>query len=135
MQPISVLLVDDNTTFLNILKSYLQERQWEKTLRVIGTANCGEDALKKASGLKPDVVLLDLVMPGMSGFQVIPRLKQALPQVQIIVLTLLDSPDYRQTSLAAGADFFVAKENLDIDLKPAFAKIVQQGGPLSAQLA
>jgi DNA-binding NarL/FixJ family response regulator len=54
-------------------------------------------------------------------------MKTLLPQTKIIVLTLLDSPDYSQAALAAGADFFVAKENLDADLRPIFAKLRQNG--------
>ena len=124
MARISVLLVDDNITFLSILKNYVQEH-WRDELDVVGVATDGKDALEQASTLKPQVVLLDLVMTGVNGFQVIPLLKQALPQTRIIVLTLLDTPDYRQTSLAAGADDFVAKEHLDTDLPPAFARIMQ----------
>jgi two-component system NarL family response regulator len=103
----------------------LKERQWENLVSVVGTATNGEDALEKASVLKPQVVLLDLVMPGLSGLQVIPRLKTLLPQTKIIVLTLLDSPDYSKASLEGGADYFVAKENLDVDLRPVFTQILQ----------
>jgi DNA-binding NarL/FixJ family response regulator len=125
MVSLSALLVDDNTTFLGILRNYLKERQWENLVSVVGTATNGEDALEKASVLKPQVVLLDLVMPGLSGLQVIPRLKTLLPQTKIIVLTLLDSPDYSKASLEGGADYFVAKENLDVDLRPVFTQILQ----------
>jgi len=124
MAPVSVLLVDDNTTFLRILKNFLQEH-WNGDLNIVGTATNGEEALEKITLLKPQLLLLDLVMPGMSGLQVLPRLKQASPQTQIVVLTLLNSPDYRRASLAAGADDFVAKENLDADLRPVLAKIIQ----------
>ena len=122
MAPISVLLVDDNPTFLRILKRFLGE---EEGLLVVGTAESGEEALKKTRELQPQVILLDLAMPGMGGLNTIPRLRGVLPGVGIIVLTVLDANGYREAALAAGADDFVAKADLSTDLVPAIHRLSQ----------
>ena len=122
MAPISVLLVDDNPTFLRILKRFLGE---EEGLLVVGTAESGEEALKKARELQPQVILLDLAMPGMGGLNTIPRLRGVLPGVGIVVLTVLDANGYREAALAAGADDFVAKADLSTDLVPAIHRLSQ----------
>jgi DNA-binding NarL/FixJ family response regulator len=122
MAPISVLLVDDNATFLRILSDFLQE---EKGILVAGTAGSGETALTTAQELQPQVILLDLAMPGLGGLNTMPRLRGVLPGVGIIVLTVLDANGYREAALAAGADDFVAKADLSTDLVPAIHRLRQ----------
>jgi DNA-binding NarL/FixJ family response regulator len=122
---IRVLLVDDHEPFLRIATEFLQRHH---ELVVVGTAREGKEALAQAQALSPQVILLDLNMPGLNGLETIPRLRVMLPQAGIIALTLLDPRTYRQAALAAGADDFVAKANLTTDLLPAIrrvAKIVQ----------
>jgi DNA-binding NarL/FixJ family response regulator len=124
MPPISVLLVDDNPTFLRILGDFLGE---EEDILVVGTAQSGEEALVKAKELQPQVVLLDLAMPGLNGFNAIPRLRSMMPDVGIIALTVLDANGYREAALTAGADDFVAKANLNTHLVPAIRRVVESG--------
>jgi len=94
-----------------------------------GPARGGEEALTQAQNLKPEVVLIDLHMPGLSGLETIPRLRAMLPEVSIIALTLLDAKVYRQAALAAGADDFVPKANLSTELLPAIRRVAQTGQP------
>lgn len=122
MAPISVLPVDDNVTFLHILIDFLRE---EEEIIVVGTARSGEEALEKAKELQPQVILLDLIMPGLGGLSAIPRLRSMMPDVGIIILTVLDAKAYREAALAAGADDFVAKANLYTDLIPAIQRLTQ----------
>ncbi len=122
MPPISVLLVDDHPAFLRILSDFLHE---EEEILVVGTAETGEEALVKAKEKQPQVILLDLAMPGMTGLDVIPFLRRMMPEVGIIALTLLNANGYRDAALAGGADEFVAKANLHIDLLPAIRRVVQ----------
>jgi DNA-binding NarL/FixJ family response regulator len=123
MAPISVLLVDDNATFLRILSNFLQE---EEGILVAGTAGSGEEALVRAQELQPQVILLDLAMPGLGGLNTIPRLRGVLPGAGIIALTVLDANGYREAALAAGADDFVAKADLSTDLVPAIHRLTQR---------
>jgi DNA-binding NarL/FixJ family response regulator len=124
MPPISVLLVDDNPTFLRILGDFLGE---EEDILVVGVAQSGEEALVKAKELRPQVILLDLAMPGLNGFNTTPRLRSMMPAVGIIALTVLDANGYREAALAAGADDFVAKANLNTHLVPAIRRVVKSG--------
>ena len=122
MNPISVLIADDNPTFLRIVTRFLEE-QSRKTVSVVATAHGGEEALIQAEALRPQVVLIDLNMPGLSGLEAIPRLRRALPDAGIIAVTLLDTDGYRQAALAAGADDFVSKMTLNTELLPAIRRV------------
>ena len=130
MKPISVLLVDDNPAFLRIATRFLQKH--DDTV-VIGTADGGEEALALAQDLQPDIVLIDLAMPGLSGLEAIPRLRAVLPAAGIIALTVLNTNSYLQASLEAGANDFVAKAILNTDLLPAIRRVAQ--GDLPQQRA
>ncbi len=124
MNPISILLVDDNPSFLRIATRFLQEHD---DVVVVGTAGGGEEALTLVQDQQPDIVLIDLAMPGLSGLATIPLLRIVLPEVGIIALTVLDTNGYRQAALAAGANDFVPKANLDTDLLPAIRRVAQAG--------
>jgi DNA-binding NarL/FixJ family response regulator len=116
--------VDDNPTFLRILGDFLGEDQ---DILVVGMARSGEEALVKAKELRPQVILLDLAMPGLNGFNTTPRLRSMMPDVGIIALTVLDANGYREAALTAGADDFVAKANLNTRLVPAIRRVVESG--------
>ncbi len=118
----SVLLVDDNPTFLRIAVRFLSG---QPGLTVVGTAGGGMEALEKAAQLHPDVVLLDMVMPDLPGLAVIPRLRENSSTMIIIALTLLDNEAYRQAALAAGANGFVAKSQMNVELIPTIMEHFQ----------
>ena len=121
---VRVLLVDDHEAFLHVATEFLQRHD---ELTVVGAARGGEEALTQAQDLRPQVILVDLNMPGLSGLETIPRLRAMLPEVGIIALTLLDPKAYRQAALAAGADDFVLKANLSTHLLPSIRRVVQTG--------
>jgi DNA-binding NarL/FixJ family response regulator len=113
----SVLLVDDNQIFLETLARFLAQRS-EGDVAVVGAAQGGRDALAYARRLRPELVLLDLAMPDLSGLAVLPKLRETLPAAILIALTLQDSDEIREAALAAGADAFVSKASLERDLLP-----------------
>jgi DNA-binding NarL/FixJ family response regulator len=119
---IRVMLVDDHEIFLQAAVEYLERHQ---ELIVVGTALSGEDALAQAQGLQPDVILVDLDMPGLSGLQTISGLRTILPGAGLVVLTLLDVSTYRRAALAAGAHSFVSKSTLGEDLMPAIRRTAE----------
>ncbi len=123
---ISVLLVDDNPGFLRIEKMFLEEN-YAHAMVVSGIATGAEEALHQARQLKPELVCLDISMPGISGLELIPQLKQLLPQVRIIMLTLWAKRAYREAALAAGADDLVAKGAMASDLFPAIQRVMFTG--------
>jgi len=96
----------------------------------MGTASGSEETLAQAQALQPQVVLLDLLdlrTPGLTGLDTISRLRSMLPEVTIIVLTLLDTETYRRAVLAAGADDIVSKARVSADLLPAIRRLVGAG--------
>lgn len=118
MDPVSLLLVDDSPTFLAILRRFLEE-QYLNEVVILGTASGSEEALAQAQRLRPEIVLIDLAMPGVSGLDAIPRLRTALPETGIIALTLLEANGYRPAALGTGANAFVSKSSVSTELLPA----------------
>ncbi len=124
MPPISIMLVDDHHTFLDMTAAFLQAQEG---LRVVGKASNGIQALDQAQVLRPDIILVDMAMPHMPGLEVIKRLRQIRPEVKIIALTVMNSPDFRRAALEAGADAFVPKSRLRADLLPAIRQLAGNG--------
>jgi DNA-binding NarL/FixJ family response regulator len=120
--PRSVLLVNDNRTFLQMLARFLAESS-AGDVAVVGAALGGRDALAYAQRLRPELVLLDLAMPDLSGLAVLPKLRETLPTAILIALTLQDSDESRDAALAAGADAFVSKASLERDLLPTIREL------------
>jgi len=116
---IRVLLVDDNKAFLRAATDFLQRHH---ELIVVGAICGGEEALAQAHDLRPQVILIGL---DMTGLETIPCLRNMLPGVGIIALTLLEGNAYRQAALAAGADDLVRKAELITDLLPAIRRVTQ----------
>lgn len=100
--------------------------QFER-LEVVGTAAGGKEGLKLALNVRPDIALVDLNMPDLHGLDVIPKMREALPETRIIALTMLDEDGYREASLAAGASEFVSKETMNVDLPLAIYRLAGQG--------
>ena len=94
---------------------------------IVGTATESKEALSQAKVLRPQVILVELCMPGLDGVDFIPRLRMIVPETRIIALTLLDVSGYRQSALAAGADDFLSKTQLDTELLPAIRRLVPPG--------
>lgn len=123
-EPISVLLVDDNASFLDNAARFLQEHA-SGELVVAGLASEGKEALEKAGLLQPDIVLLDLNLPDLSGLDMIPRLRDLLPEVLIIVVTMLDPDVYQGPALEEGADGFLTKQEASNELLSTIARVTQ----------
>ena len=130
-KPVSLLIIDDNENFLKTISAYLVDHHAMEN-HVLGTARSGREGIKMAQQLHPQVVLLDLKMPEMHGFDVIPLLRRALPEIRIITTTLLppeifeqSGEIYRQANASAGADAFIPKQNLTTDLIPTIQKMMQ----------
>lgn len=106
MKPIRVLIVDDHTLFRSGIKLLLTRQDG---FEVVGEAGDGLDGVKRAKQLKPDVVLLDLHMPGTSGLEAIPLFKDEVPETEIIMLTVSEDADCLIEALRAGARGYLLK--------------------------
>ncbi|MDO9281347.1 MAG: response regulator transcription factor [Methylotenera sp.] len=132
MKPIRVLIVDDHTLFRSGIKLLL-ERQ--TGFEVVGEAGDGLEGVKRAKQLKPDVVLLDLHMPGTSGLEAIPLLREEVPQAQVIMLTVSEDADDLLEALRAGARGYLLK-NIEMDfLLDSIRRAAAGESVMSAQMA
>lgn len=104
---ITLLLVEDQTLMRHGLKTILET---EEGFRVAGEAANGEDGLREALRLRPDVVLTDIQMPKMTGLELTRALCAAWPQARVIVLTTFDRDDYVFQSIRAGAMGYLLKD-------------------------
>ena len=119
-----VLLVDDHAVVRAGLRRVLEA---EPDIEVVGEAGTARDAVLEARATKPDVILLDVVMPGESGVDVLPRLLKEAPGTKVLVLSMQDDPRYVREAFAAGASGYVLKEAADSEVVGA-AREVAAGG-------
>ena len=115
METIRTLLVDDNPEFLEAAKRFLSS---ETQLKIIGTADSGQEAIDKTEILDPDLILMDLAMPDMSGLEATQFIKQRSNPPHIVILTLHNTLEYREASQDVGADGFITKSDFGNQLIP-----------------
>ena len=105
--PISILIVDDHEVVRNGIRSYLETLP---DFHVIGEAASGEEAIKMVSEQIPDVVLMDLIMPGMDGIEATREVKKVSPRTQVVVLTSYHEDEHIFPALKAGAISYILKD-------------------------
>lgn len=120
MRPIRLLIVDDHTLFRRGLVSLLQG---ERDLEVVGEAASGEEALRLARELQPDVILMDIRMPGMNGVEASERLGQEAPGARILVLTVSEEDEDVFAAIRAGARGYLLKNAEADDLITAIRRV------------
>jgi two-component system, NarL family, response regulator LiaR len=119
MEPITILIVDDHAIVRHGIRTFFE---MEPDLLVLQEADSGEAAVRLAVELIPDVVLMDLMLPGMSGVEAIRQIKEASPQTQIVALTSFQEDAFIFPALRAGALSYVLK-----DVHPeALVEVVRQ---------
>lgn len=117
---IRVLVVDDHAVVRSGLKLLLAA---EDDVEVIGDAGTADQAITRAELLKPDVVVLDVVMPGRSGIDATPEILQRSPDTKVLVLSMQDDPRYVEEAFAAGASGYVLKEAADAEVVQAVREV------------
>ena len=105
--PISIILVDDHEVVRNGVRAYLDTLP---DFQVVGEASSGEEALTLVSDLIPDIVLLDLILPGMDGVETTRRIKKISPRTQVVVLTSYHEDVHIFPALKAGAIAYILKD-------------------------
>ena len=119
---VKVLLVDDHQVVRAGLKALLESTG---RVDVVGEASSGEEAVEKARILEPDIVIMDLAMPGMDGVQATRRITALDIETKILVLTIHDEDEFLLPALEAGAAGFLNKSVADTDLMGAMAAVVR----------
>lgn len=113
--PVRILLVDDSPHFIESARRFLAD---ELGVNVIGSALSGAEALQQVANLKPDLVLMDVAMPGMDGLEATQKIKAISEPPLVIILTLYDTSKYREAAKLAGADGFIPKADFGEKLLP-----------------
>jgi DNA-binding NarL/FixJ family response regulator len=121
-----VLLVDDNPEFIETAARLL-----DGTYEIVGRAQNGEDGVKAALALLPDVIVLDISMPDINGFEVASRLRQRKNQARIVLLTVHEDIDFVRAARAIGVLGYVIKRRIAIDLPTAVHEVLE-GRPFSS---
>ena len=121
---IRVLVVDDHAVVRAGLRRVLDA---EDDIETVGEAPNAERAVFEALESTPDVVLMDVVMPGKSGIEGLPALLQALPGVRVLMLSMQDDPRYVREAFEAGASGYVLKEAADEEVVSAVREIAKGG--------
>ncbi len=115
-KPIRVMIVDDHAVVRSGLVAFLMAFE---DLKMVGEASGGEEAIGMCRDVKPDVVLMDLVMPGMDGAEVTKAIKQECPEIQVIALTSFPEEDLVKGALEAGAIGYLLKNSSAEDIVAA----------------
>ena len=120
MEEIRVLLVDDYQPFLNTLADCLST---DNRFRIVGRASSGLEALNEASRLRPELILMDVIMPSMDGIEATRRLKSGPEAPRIILLTMEPDSARETTARSAGADAVMFKYEVDRRLLPLLSQM------------
>ena len=119
-----VLLVDDNQDFMKAAKRFLRG---VPGLELVGQANSGEQALELSAALHPDLVVMDLAMPGMNGLAATRRIKQQPNAPKVVIVTLHTHSALRALACDAGADGFLQKDHFVDELPRLLAALFAAG--------
>ncbi len=112
-ESIRILLADDHVILRSGLKVLLEKHA---RFEIVGEASTGLEALALVEQRKPDLILLDLSMPGLGGLEALPTLLNVAPHARILILTMHDDPEYLRQALRAGAAGYVLKKAADVEL-------------------
>jgi DNA-binding NarL/FixJ family response regulator len=123
-RPLTVLIADDNDLFVNALEGLLER---ESSIRVVARSANGEAAAQLAIELEPDVVLMDLSMPNVDGFEATARIHAQAPDTAVVVLTGSDDPDDQVRARTAGAAGYVTKDRILRELVATIHSVVPGG--------
>jgi DNA-binding NarL/FixJ family response regulator len=130
--PIRVLLVDDHTLVRESLVGILQS---DGDIEVIAQAADGVEAVDKALATRPDIVITDLSMPRLNGIEVVRRLRQALPDTRVLVLTMHQEDQYVLQAVRVGASGYLVKDSAAVELLAAVRNLHAGRGHFSPQAA
>lgn len=127
---IRVLLVDDSRAFLDALGRLLEQ---EKRIEVVGRAHSGEEAIALARDLAPDLILMDIAMPGMSGLAATVVIKARVRAPRVVIVTVNEAPEYQAAARGVGADGFVTKGEIGAELFSVVRALFPPGEPGEAR--
>ena len=131
-EQISVLLVDDHSLVRRGFRRMLED---EPDINVVGEASDGEEAVKLARSLKPQVIVMDCALPGINGLEATRKILKLAPETLVLMLSMHTEETWVRQALAAGARGYVLKNAMDLELGSAIRRIVQGETVVDAQLS
>ena len=131
-QQISVLLVDDHSLVRRGFRRLLED---EPDIQVVGEASDGEEAIKLARSLKPQVIVMDCALPGINGLQATRKILQHAPETLVLMLSMHTEDTWVRQALDAGARGYVLKNAMDLELGSAIRRIVKGETVIDDQLS
>jgi DNA-binding NarL/FixJ family response regulator len=129
---IRIALVEDNPNMREGFSALLDEAPG---LRCVGAHATGEEAVQRIPAEQPDVALVDIHLPGMSGIECVAKLKTQLPKLQVLMLTRYEQSDLIFNSIRAGASGYLLKNTPPAELVQAIEQVHAGGAPMSMQIA
>jgi len=127
-----VAIVEDNKTTREALETIIN---LSPDFKCIGTCSTAEEAIRVLPRLEPEVVLMDIQLPNMSGVECVAKLKELLPAVQAIMVTVYEDPDRIFRALRAGASGYLLKRSAPEEVLNAMREVQQGGGAMSGEIA
>jgi two-component system response regulator NreC len=131
MAKIRILITDDHTLFRQGIKTLLSA---ESDIDIVGEAANGSEAVDKVTELRPDIVLMDIGMPGLSSFEATRQIKKVRPDAKILFLTMYDDEDYLVQCMEVGASGYVLKDSPAPQLLAALRDVYRGGSYLSPRM-
>ena len=131
MSKIRVLLTDDHTLFRQGIRTLLSA---ETDIEMVGEAKNGSESVDKISALRPDVVLMDIGMLGLSRFEATRQIKKARPETKVLFLTMYDDEDYLVECMEVGGSGYVLKDSPAPQLLLAIRDVYRSGSYLSPKM-
>jgi DNA-binding NarL/FixJ family response regulator len=132
MSPYRVVLADDHAMFRQGIKRILQDAE---DLEIVGEACDGLELLDISREMVPDMVIVDISMPNLRGLEATREIKSILPKVKVLILTMHRDKEYVYSAISAGAEGYLLKEDVDMELFVAVEKIRQGGRYISPILS
>ncbi|GIX50415.1 MAG: DNA-binding response regulator [Limisphaera sp.] len=129
---IAVAIIEDDAPAREILAQWLRRADG---FRCVGEYDSAESALRQLPGVKPDVVLVDINLPGLNGIECVRRLKPQLPQAQFVMLTVYEDADHIFDALKAGATGYLLKQTTRQELLAAVRQVHAGGSPMTSNIA
>ena len=131
MAKIRILLADDHTLFRQGIKTLINA---EADMEIVGEAANGGDSVDKSAEARPDLVLMDIGMPGLSSFEATRQIKKNRPETKVLLLTMYDDEDYLVEGMEVGASGYVLKDSPSQQLIAAIRDICRGGSYLSPRM-
>src|SRR5919202_505264 len=133
-EPVRIVIADDHPLFRAALRQLLNEHS-SRLVEVVGEASDGREAVEVCLSVRPELVLMDVEMPNMSGIEAAQQIKMEAPSTIVLMLTAFEHPAYLWKAIEAGASGYVLKHQSAAEIVNAIHTVLEGGSPLDQKTA